>query len=102
MIKWAEINRYLLDDQKEWKKWNQIYLGYNQASFGYMIENCNFDLLPVPSEIYNSCDNYDWTNNHQNAKIVHVKSDLRDDLHQRKRFPEVWDRIGKYYDVAKD
>lgn len=102
MRKWAEINRYLLNNPREWRKWNRIYIGYNQASFGYMLEKFKFNLMPVSSEIYNSCDIYDWLNNSQNAKIVHVKSDLRDDLTQRKRYLDVWGRIGKYYDVAKD
>jgi hypothetical protein len=80
MQKWLEIDCQMGVDKRLWLKYNKKAFGFNQASFQYCLEN-HFDLcniMKVPTYIYNSCDPIDWNKNADKAKIVHIKSTLRD------------------------
>lgn len=97
---WAMINRKMMHNKSLWRLYNRKYIGYNQASFGWMLENrhMNYNIKSIPSYIYNNCDPYDWLNNIEEAKILHVKGELRKDLPYKAKFAEavgIWEKYCK-------
>jgi alpha-N-acetylglucosamine transferase len=97
--KWLEIDESMIKSKIFLRKWQRKYFGYNQASFGCMIDTYpKLNIGNVCTSIYNSCDIPDWLNNYEVAKIVHVKSSLRSSVHRRKNlYTEIEKRILKYY-----
>jgi len=97
--KWVEIDRQLYESKALLRRWQRKYFGFNQASFGCLLEtNKDFNIGHVTTAIYNNCDNPDWVKNHAIAKIVHVKSTLRKSVNAgRNLFPDIEKRILKYY-----
>jgi hypothetical protein len=76
--KWSEINNRMIKDDKFHKEYYPKYAGINQASFGYMLENyTDINMISVPCFIYNACDTVDWVSINHKTKIIHIKSNLR-------------------------
>lgn len=96
---WQSIDERMINDKVFHAKWKSRYFGFNQASFGCLLEIVeNLKIGNVLSEVYNSCDIYDWRNNYTSAKIVHVKSGLRKSLERNlNQFRYIENRIKKYY-----
>jgi alpha-N-acetylglucosamine transferase len=97
--KWAEIDDKLYRNRSLLRMWQRKYFGFNQASFGYMLDTYpDLNIGHVCTSLYNSCDPHDWINNYGLAKIVHVKSSLRNSLKRCMiKYPEIEERIKKYY-----
>ena len=97
---WQRIDERMINDKIFHAKWKTKYFGFNQASFGCLLETIpELSIGHVPSEIYNSCDIYDWRNNYTSAKIVHVKSGLRKSLERNiNQFRFIENRVKKYYE----
>lgn len=76
--KWREVNRQMYVNSSFHKRYNNIYGGINQASFGYMLEQKRdiAKLETLPCEIYNNVDIY-WNTALQKAKMIHIKGLLR-------------------------
>jgi hypothetical protein len=96
---WAKLDDRMYKDKRFHLEWKRKYYGFNQASFGCMLETMpELKIGQVEATIYNSCDRYDWTHNYDLAKIVHVKSELRTSVECRlNKFKEIESRILKYY-----
>jgi hypothetical protein len=96
---WYDVCERMFADRKFWHLWARKCYGYNQAAFAYLLENYPFKKLELLSYIYNSCDVSDWINRTEDAKVFHIKSDLRMDMLKReiKRYPKAWERMAKYY-----
>jgi len=78
MDMWYESNMKLFKDQKLHKPWREKYGGMNQASLGYVLENCNYsaNVILIPCKDWNSCDD-DWENMDCDTRLIHVKGKLR-------------------------
>lgn len=76
--KWREVNKEMYYDPAFHNKYRKTYGGINQASFGWMLESgWKADRVP---EVYNLCQPFaNW----QEAKMIHVKSQLRKDVQRR-------------------
>jgi hypothetical protein len=96
---WLEWDEALNADRKLWHKWQKVAFGYNQASFAALLSDGKFQerISHVPSYIYNSCDPSDWNFKFDLAKIVHVKSRLREAWQKNKNTFPILQRISKYY-----
>jgi hypothetical protein len=97
--RWCDIDQQMFTDPKFHQKWKKKYFGFNQASFGCLLETMpELNIGQVNATIYNSCDRYDWKHNYNQAKIVHVKSDLRLSVDNKwLRYQHIENRIKKYY-----
>src|SRR5690554_1844420 len=82
---WTDCNRYLFEDTRAHSGYLKKYAGMNQAALGYLLEERGgYDIckvIDVPCAKYNACAPEFWENS--NAKIVHVKSDLRKEVFSR-------------------
>lgn len=82
--KWAEVNALMYKDIIEnngrtlHAKWRNIYAGMNQAAWGYLVEECEFDakLRAIPCAKWNACGE-SWERVDDETKVVHIKSGLR-------------------------
>jgi alpha-N-acetylglucosamine transferase len=97
--KWAELDLKMFKNRSFHRQWSRKYFGFNQASFGCLLDtNKTFNIGHVSSTVYNSCDDKDWFDNYDKAKIVHVKAVLRLAVNRGTLvFPEIQKRILKYY-----
>ena len=74
--KWYEIDGQMLKDRSFHKPYIEKYAGMNQSSMGWMWESVDWKpyISVLPCATYNLCQPWhDW----QNAKLIHVKSMLR-------------------------
>ena len=96
---WAGLDDKMYKDKRLHMRWKRKYYGFNQASFGCMLETMpKLKIGKVDAAIYNSCDKYDWSHNYNLAKVVHIKSELRTSVEcDLRKFPEIESRILKYY-----
>ena len=96
---WANIDLRMYQDVTYHLEWKKKYFGFNQSSFGCLLETMpELNIGYVSSTEYNSCDPVDWSRNFNKAKIVHVKSDLRLSLEKKyRRYFHIENRIKKYY-----
>jgi hypothetical protein len=76
--RFLEVNLKMFDDPGFHAPWKQKYVGYNQAAFGYLLENPDYQaaLLELPCRVYNAVDN-DWHMIDGNTVFVHIKGQLR-------------------------
>jgi hypothetical protein len=97
--RWCDIDQQMFTDPIFHQKWKKKYFGFNQASFGCLLETMpELNIGQVNATYYNSCDQGDWVRNAQLAKIVHVKSFLRESIDKNlNSYPEIENRIKKYY-----
>lgn len=88
---WADANSFLYNDilktngTKHHRIWRQRYGGMNQAAYGYLIHNYNFDakIKEFQCSEWNACIEH-WPNELLNPRIVHVKSQLRTEVLRNK------------------
>jgi hypothetical protein len=81
---WTKANRFLYDDilrthgTKHHRFWRSRYGGMNQAAYGYMIHNYDFNarIKEFQCSEWNACVEH-WRNPVLNPRIIHVKSQLR-------------------------
>jgi hypothetical protein len=81
---WTKANRFLYDDilrthgTKHHRFWRSRYGGMNQAAYGYMIHNYDYDarIKEFQCSEWNACVEH-WRNPVLNPRIIHVKSQLR-------------------------
>jgi hypothetical protein len=83
-------------------KYESKYAGINQSAFGWMLENWDepIKLLQLPCSVYNVCDEREWYSISPDAKMVHIKSQLRPDIliHQNtydRKLIEKWNEYDK-------
>ncbi len=73
------VNLRMMRDPVFHEPWRQKYVGYNQAAFGYILENQlvpSAKLLALPCRKYNAVDN-DWAFIDGDTCMVHIKGALR-------------------------
>ena len=79
-----DINNRMYDDIVFHTFWRKRYAGINQSAFGYLIDEEGYEkevkkhdakLLSVPCSKWNVCQ--DWDKSLKNARIIHVKGQLR-------------------------
>ena len=77
--RWLQVDKDMLHNYSYHFPWMLKYAGINQSSFGYLYECEMGDMITVMPQIYNLCSPWkDW----QNAKMIHVKSKLRESVMQ--------------------
>ncbi len=99
---WTDCNRYLFENTRAHSGYLKKYAGMNQAALGYLLEARNgYDIckvIDVPCAKYNACAPDFWENG--NAKIVHIKGDLRKEVFSRQ--PKKDAPTYKYVSIWKD
>lgn len=81
---WTKANKFLYEDilkthgTKYHRYWRSRYGGMNQAAYGYMIHNYDYEaqIKEFQCSEWNACVEH-WRNHELNPRIVHVKSQLR-------------------------
>lgn len=103
---WAAVNREMLLDARVHSSWRHMYGGINQAAFGRMLgtdEAKAIHILGLPCQEWN-CEDASWRAfDPAVTRIVHVKSELRRAIFDKRRVPprnpgvpplaKLWERI---------
>lgn len=78
--RWVIVNKMMYDDIFFHTPWRRKYVGMNQASLGYMIENESkgIKIINFPCTEWNQCQE-DWHKLNLTTRCVHIKSRLRVD-----------------------
>lgn len=92
---WLEINDRMLMDVKFHAPWKKKYLGVNQASLGYMLENGSSQgvrLVSLPCSVWNACES-NWLRLDPDVRMVHVKGMLRHYCLRARPTPMTYKRV---------
>ena len=75
---WREWNDRFYRDPAEHRPWKVKYGGMNQAAFGKVVNDVEYDatVIALPCEVYNATDS-DWGSVTDNTRMIHCKSNLR-------------------------
>jgi len=101
-----EINNKMYNNPEFHQKWRDKYAGINQAAFGYLLENKDYNarIIDIPCSKWNVC-RFKQESVDKDARLIHFKGSLRKALFSKDPVPKdieflvkKWKETKKEYD----